>query len=49
MTFRQNFFLGLGWVRLGLGLVLGLGSGLEFVFGVGLVLVKPLLCYVLSL
>jgi hypothetical protein len=27
----------------------GLGSGLELVFGIGLVLVKPLLCYVLSL
>jgi hypothetical protein len=55
MTFRQNFFLEdkftnkLG-VGLGRRLVPGLGSGLELVFGIGLVfIVKPLLCYVLSL
>ena len=42
MTFRQNFFLQ-DWFRNKLGV------GLELVFGIGLVLVKPLLCYVLSL
>ena len=38
-------------LRMGLGVRLGLGQGLglELVFGIGLVLVKPLLCYVLSL
>jgi hypothetical protein len=46
MTFRQNFFLQ-DWFRNKLGV--GLGLGLELVFGIGLVLVKPLLCYVLSL
>jgi hypothetical protein len=48
MTFRQNFSvfkIGLG---VGLGLGLGLRLGLELVFGIGLVSVKPLLCYVLS-
>ena len=58
MTFRQNFFLQdisletnleRVRVRVRLGLGLGLGSGLELVFGIGLVLVKPLVCYVLSL
>jgi hypothetical protein len=29
--------------------MVGLWLGLELVFGIGLVLVKPLLCYVLSL
>jgi hypothetical protein len=48
MTFRQNFFLQ-DWFRNKFGVGLGLGFGLELVFGVGLVLVKPLLCYVLSL
>jgi hypothetical protein len=42
MTFRQNFFLR-DWFRNKLGV------GLELVFGIWLVLVKPLLCYVLSL
>ena len=44
MTFRQNFFLQ-DWFRN----KFGVGLGLELVFGEGLVLVKPLLCYVLSL
>ena len=55
MTFRQKLFLH-DWFRnklgvgLGYGLIgLGLWLGLELVFGIGLVLVKPLLCYVLSL
>jgi hypothetical protein len=42
MTFRQNFFLQ-DWFRN----KLGVGLGLELVFGIGLV--KPLFCYVLSL
>ena len=42
MTFRQKYFLQ-DWFRNGVGL------GLELVFGIGLVLVKPLLRYVLSL
>ena len=46
MTFRQNFFLK-DWLRNKLGV--GLGLRLELVFGIGLVLVKPLLCYVLSI
>jgi hypothetical protein len=38
------------WSRVRLGLGLGLGLGLELVFGKGfIVLVKPLVCYVLSL
>jgi hypothetical protein len=41
MTFRQKFFLSQDWFRNGVGL------GLELVFGIGLVFVKPLLCYVL--
>ena len=44
MTFRQNIFLQ-DWFRN----KLGVGLGLELVFGIGLVLVKPLLRYVLSL
>jgi hypothetical protein len=46
MTFCQNFFLQY-WLRN--ELEVGLGLGLELVFGIGLVLVKSLLCYVLSL
>jgi hypothetical protein len=48
---RQTIFfkIGLETSRVRLGLGQGLGPGLELVFGVGLVLVKPLLCYVLSL
>ena len=54
MTFRQNVFSRLvqkqTWSRVRLGLGLGLGLGLELVFGKGfIVLVKPLVCYVLSL
>ena len=48
MTFRQNIFLQ-DWFRNKLGVGLGQGLGLELVFGIGLVLVKPLLCYALSL
>jgi hypothetical protein len=44
MTFRQNFFLQY-WFRNKFGV--RLGSGL--VFRIGLVLVKPLHCYVLSI
>jgi hypothetical protein len=42
MTFHQKYFLQ-DWFRNGVGL------GLELVFGIGLVFVKPLLRYVLSL
>jgi hypothetical protein len=49
MTFRQNFFLQ-DWFRNKFGVGFNrLGKGLELVFGVRLVWVKPLLCYVLSL
>jgi hypothetical protein len=44
MTFHQNFFLQDSFRN-----KFGVGLGLELVFGIGLVLVKPLLCYVLSL
>jgi hypothetical protein len=40
MTFRQNFFLQ-DWFRNKLGVELGLGVGLELVFEIGLVSVKP--------
>jgi hypothetical protein len=46
MTFRQNFFFQ-DWFRNKLGVGLALGLWLGLVFGIGLVLVKPLLCYVL--
>ena len=48
MTFRQKVSFQ-NWFRNKLGVGLGLGLRLELVFGIGLVLVKPLLCYVWSL
>jgi hypothetical protein len=47
MTFYQKNFLQ-DWFRNKLEVGLGQGLGLELVFGIGLVLVKLLLYYVLS-